>query len=865
MHARNELVKPAFSSTFQWLLDPIEDTRAHGSPFRRWLSSPSHGKDIFWLSGKAGSGKSTLMKYLHSHAMLKELLKPWMASHKTSQIALAGFYFHERGKVDLQKSREGLIRSILLQLLAQVPSMKYVVLDPDDRKKLVQPSESTEFSWTWKQLRKALLCFMREKPQSLAIYIYADGLDEYLNTETLNQGLRDDDEGSTGQFISQKSKGHREISESFLELAEFCNTKICLSSRPLTAFDDNFGDFSRLKLEDLTRHDITLFVSEKLGTASARNKICSQELETIVRMTVQAASGVFLWVVLVVENLIRRMSDGDTIEELKTWLRNTPEELIGVDGLYMRMLQDIAPHDRRQGQHYLEVVRNARHQVSPLLLSFSEDTRKEVLEVLYRYLTDEELRMRLNRIQSRLKSRCAGLLELHQRSHTFVSSPTLITPRLQTFTFSEGLKLQSPFWCHSNIVVDFFHQTAKEFVQSRKVQRILEANYIFDYRSLTYACIRRIKCLRIHPRDDVEFWAHLKDAMIYAQATELATGKPDVEVLDHLDFAANRALQDVARSLQTKDYRAPLELKYGFLHYGYHWSIMERQAHEGRIYSWRDDFLSWAVQANLSLYLNAKMSESGYIQKVGRPLLAYAVAPPPMSSVQQHSGAYRDEFGKYMSSPKTVEILLKNGESPNEVHMGRTIWQLILQQAIRAPPYGCQDEIAVTKVMRLMLRAGADPNAKYWYHRSLLYTVLMFGIAPQAERKIRVRSLVKHGAVLFIGEKESIRQTRDLEWAHSPMQEWQEQVAPTAMEWEAWERGFEAAAPQVDAVSDTNSGDQRTGRISKRRPAETKTLKADVEDQYRDLPNLDLQDPDLNNADADPVDQSAGQWKCSTM
>jgi hypothetical protein len=51
---RRAAIKTAHKRTFEWIF------RDETSPFMVWLRS---GRDIFWISGKAGSGKSTLMKY----------------------------------------------------------------------------------------------------------------------------------------------------------------------------------------------------------------------------------------------------------------------------------------------------------------------------------------------------------------------------------------------------------------------------------------------------------------------------------------------------------------------------------------------------------------------------------------------------------------------------------------------------------------------------------------------------------------------------------------------------------------------------------------------------------------------------------
>jgi hypothetical protein len=103
MYGRSDMVDEAYSNTFRWLLDDEDDgtcccrycrflcgqPREHpelGHPkegdmrdearakFTNWLSS---GEGIFHISGKLGSGKSTLMKYLGDHTRTQAELVKW--------------------------------------------------------------------------------------------------------------------------------------------------------------------------------------------------------------------------------------------------------------------------------------------------------------------------------------------------------------------------------------------------------------------------------------------------------------------------------------------------------------------------------------------------------------------------------------------------------------------------------------------------------------------------------------------------------------------------------------------------------------------------------------------------------------------
>lgn len=67
-------VHKAHKRTYDWILKDSEDTTVPPTRFRSWLQ----GKDnIYWIAGKAGSGKSTLMKFLVENPTVIQLLQDW--------------------------------------------------------------------------------------------------------------------------------------------------------------------------------------------------------------------------------------------------------------------------------------------------------------------------------------------------------------------------------------------------------------------------------------------------------------------------------------------------------------------------------------------------------------------------------------------------------------------------------------------------------------------------------------------------------------------------------------------------------------------------------------------------------------------
>ena len=111
LRERHMNVAPAHAETFKWIFDP-----SSAAKFENWLRSQS---GIYWIMGKAGSGKTTLIKFLLGHQQTKEALKSWVG---TKKLVMANFFFWNAG-TDMQKSQVGLFQSLLYEVLRQCPDL----------------------------------------------------------------------------------------------------------------------------------------------------------------------------------------------------------------------------------------------------------------------------------------------------------------------------------------------------------------------------------------------------------------------------------------------------------------------------------------------------------------------------------------------------------------------------------------------------------------------------------------------------------------------------------------------------------------------------------------------------------------------
>jgi hypothetical protein len=122
---REEQIHEAYDKTFDWIFDGDNDEEIHEdhdnvdaarNRFEQWLRTSS---EVFLINCKAGSGNSTLMKYLSSHAKTGEALRLWVGNEK---LVLAKHFFWNSGS-KIQKSHIGLMQDLLCQILRQCPEL----------------------------------------------------------------------------------------------------------------------------------------------------------------------------------------------------------------------------------------------------------------------------------------------------------------------------------------------------------------------------------------------------------------------------------------------------------------------------------------------------------------------------------------------------------------------------------------------------------------------------------------------------------------------------------------------------------------------------------------------------------------------
>jgi hypothetical protein len=272
-----------------------DDLRKHASKLRTWLETSD---DIFWVQGKAGSGKSTFMKFLFEHDQTRACLRRWSNGNV---VIIAAFFFWAASSSELEKSYIGLLRALLYQILVGCPELVQQVLS--ERWQAASCSMSYTKPWTKNDLLSAFARLLQVTETTARFCFLIDGLDEF-----------DGD--------------HRDLIDAINLLNRSSVIKIYVSSRPWNMFQEAYGcnDNLHITLHSLTRRDIVQYVGASLRMP-VPGILSESEIRQLENALCDKAEGVILWVTLAVKDLRRGIGEHDRVEMLQRRLNEYPSEL----------------------------------------------------------------------------------------------------------------------------------------------------------------------------------------------------------------------------------------------------------------------------------------------------------------------------------------------------------------------------------------------------------------------------------------------------------------------------------------------------------------------------------------------------------
>lgn len=656
---RRDHVHSAHKDTCQWIFSKRHNRLCQPwDDFPSWLASTNETPRIYWVHGKPGSGKSTLMRYLDENLSLHAQMLPWVGN---GSILRAQYFFWNSGNA-LQKSLAGLLRSLCLQILEQLPKViPEVVQTKRWMTALLSGNDTSTMEWTETELSGVLRSSIVMASKSAKIFLLVDGLDE----------------------IDERGGDLERLIDLLVSLTDRPTVKICVSSRPWNIFRDSFGDCPQLRLEEFTQNDISQYVHERLHSHQRFKFIVRRQPEganKLINDVSRKSAGVFLWVRLVVEELRAGLRDGDDILRLSRKLEIIPTDL---NEYFQRMMNSISPSHRREASMILQVALHEETEfgtLHPLYLmdiSFLDEAKPEfAIEKDYDFsrldLADsEEVQYRLDSTARRLNSRCMGLLECqydaysaifdmwdhsHQETSQFHLGSLAMNKKAQ-LDLLETSDHKSAFGGNNvyrafNFYVDFLHRSCRDFLLSSESQALLQqyTGGQFDVRS---------------------FLRSSRLTQMMALSTKGSQGKFAATLASYLlstislqEFRALRSSTIVATIM--KPHIEDIAKHNEFEPLG--WYI------NSSLHTWykeQSSFLTLAIDFNLTSFIMANLTTSAIKKKKGRPILDYVLRP-------RFVGHPDLGIGNRFPDLEILQSVLNHGADPNQKHEDSSVWALFL-------------------------------------------------------------------------------------------------------------------------------------------------------------------------------------------
>ncbi|KIW32474.1 uncharacterized protein PV07_04019 [Cladophialophora immunda] len=633
MNDREERISEAHETTFQWLLKD-SDTNKWVS-FKDWLESDDK---LYWITGKAGSGKSTLIKYIcypvrstqepNPVPRCRQFLETWSSD---KHLVIASFYFWNSG-IQTQMTQRGLLMSLLHQILNQCPQLAPSAC-PDRWESLSLFGEDL-LDWDDQELRDRLYWVTKNINQvNSTVALFVDGLDEF--------------QGKPEELISL-----------FKDIVDYSNIKLCVASRPWVEFQDAFQHSPSLMLEYLTYDDIKSFVTSKFHGEPMFAQLQRREEEfadQLIESIVVKAAGVFLWVTLVVSSLIAGMNAGDRVSDFMRRLDQLPPDL---SKLYEKMLLSLDHFYLDHASQLFSLVRTSSMPMNVVLASFvDEDDPSFALRQPCRPLSEDETVLRIDTISRRINSRSKGLLE--------VKGPPSTPGRF---------KISQNPWNYSRYTVQYLHRTVKDYIESDEAQMFLQpaARSPFDpHLRLLAGHIAYIKRLDPDKISAQDLWRdYLQESLKLASSVSPGSIPQMVLLLDEMDKIG----RDILRAMAAR------RRKYGStaisksILWAYHEASFE-SLDRGRLGDFKHTFLSLTVILGVVEYVRVKAEAGCLIRRphfdtttteisyCGEwPLLMDAVMYGASSMYYLARGPRKTDTGP---NHKMIQCLLEKSADPN--------------------------------------------------------------------------------------------------------------------------------------------------------------------------------------------------------
>ncbi|PCD21162.1 hypothetical protein AU210_016588 [Fusarium oxysporum f. sp. radicis-cucumerinum] len=268
---------------------------------KQWKSWISSHRALLWIKGKPGSGKSTLLHYA---------LREVRSSKVAKNVLILSFFFHGRGS-GLQKSLLGLFRSLLYQILSEMPEALTGLVKTYQQRRDGIGKPGVAWKWELDELQNVFKCSIDEALKSRPVWVFVDALDESgaENAKLVIRHFKDVLQGP-----SSRSQLH-----------------ICFSCRhyPVQDWESGF----EVHTEQENRQDIVTYTRTQLSGYK------NPALSPLPDIIAQSSKGLFIWARLVVNQILDLDLEGNpnsAMEMISKSMDRLPQDL---DAMYGRIFQ----------------------------------------------------------------------------------------------------------------------------------------------------------------------------------------------------------------------------------------------------------------------------------------------------------------------------------------------------------------------------------------------------------------------------------------------------------------------------------------------------------------------------------------------
>ena len=415
----DQVARRHYSGTFEWMFsdhisdddsDHISDDDSsdqYGSESSRewlkehclpdlysWLESPE--PNLFWITGKPGSGKSTFVYFITNHHSSRELFAP-----DERDTTVVTHYLWSAGSAPIQRNLKGTLCSLVYQLISAQHQIYDAIL-------LKFPHTSTYrfvSDWPIRVLKQVVFAICGEAPNQICVFL--DGLDEIVNDEV------------------------DELLDLVDELLALRTVKLCVSSRPELVFANRLAAHASLRVQDVKRPDIERYCKDKLGDLTESE----DDLSHIIHSIRVKDDGVFLWVALATQSLLRGSRNLDEPETLLQRIQQLPAGMYDLyKEMWKRQNDDEALYQQDASRYFnLILAWNemnelqakdavSQHNLSSVMMEILDkpSSVEDFFINISHAMSPDELHLRLaraSRFATKLATRSGGLIEVSTRGN----------------------------------------------------------------------------------------------------------------------------------------------------------------------------------------------------------------------------------------------------------------------------------------------------------------------------------------------------------------------------------------------------------------------------------------------------------------